>query len=108
MDEIAALDAESAEMLGNIKHAMSLSNGAVLEQSRKGRCYERSRRTNREHQRHSHGRHAGPKRQRCGLIPAWGNAPGTMRPTRQGLKARLNRTKTESGFQPSGVCETVT
>ena len=36
MDEIAALDAESAEMLGNIKHALSLSNGAVLEQSRKG------------------------------------------------------------------------
>ncbi len=30
MDEIAALDAESAEVLGNIKHALSLSNGALL------------------------------------------------------------------------------
>jgi len=30
MDEIAALDAESAEVLANIKHALSLSNGALL------------------------------------------------------------------------------
>jgi hypothetical protein len=30
MDEIAALDAESAEVLGNIKHALSSSNGALL------------------------------------------------------------------------------
>ena len=30
MDEIAALDAESAEVLGNIKHALSLSNGTLL------------------------------------------------------------------------------
>ena len=28
--EIAALDAESAQVLGNIKHALSLSNGALL------------------------------------------------------------------------------
>jgi type I restriction enzyme M protein len=30
MDEIAALDAESAEVLGNIKRSLSLSNGALL------------------------------------------------------------------------------
>ena len=30
MAEIAALDAESAEVLGNIKQALSLSNGALL------------------------------------------------------------------------------
>ncbi|MEK6707642.1 MAG: N-6 DNA methylase [Pseudomonadota bacterium] len=30
MDEIAALDAESAEVLENIKHALSLSNGTLL------------------------------------------------------------------------------
>ena len=30
MDEIAALDAESADVLGNIKHALSLSNRALL------------------------------------------------------------------------------
>ena len=30
MDKIAALDAESAEVLGNIKHALSLSNGTLL------------------------------------------------------------------------------
>ncbi|MDO8437416.1 MAG: N-6 DNA methylase [Nitrosomonadaceae bacterium] len=30
MDEIAALDAKSAEVLGNIRHALSLSNGALL------------------------------------------------------------------------------
>jgi len=30
MDEIAALDAESAQVLRHIKHALSLSNGALL------------------------------------------------------------------------------